>query len=202
MKINKTHIFIAAVVFQIAVFAFTICKAKSVVKEAAKNGQIYTFETNVYDPRDVMKGRYVQLTFNESMVLVDNLDEESKSVKLGSIPVGKKLYAVIKADENGIAHISGLREKIPQDQTFITVKFKYFYQQEEKKVSLDFNFDRFYLQEEHADFIDKVRSSEHPMHLEVYIDDRGNIIQKELYLYDEELGYIPAVEFIKKANNK
>lgn len=202
MKINKTHIFIAAVVFQIAVFAFTICKAKSVVKEAAKNGQIYTFETNVYDPYDVMKGRYVQLSFNESTVSIENLDEESKSIKFSSIPVGKKLYAVFKSDENGIAHISGLREKIPQDQTFITVKFKYFYQQEEKKVSLDFNFDRFYLQEEHADFIYKVRSSEHPMHLEVYIDGRGNIIQKELYLYDEELGYIPAVEFIKKANNK
>lgn len=202
MKINKTHIFIAAVVFQIAVFAFTICKAKSVVKEAARNGQIYTFETNVFDPRDVMKGRYVQLTFNESIVLVDNLDEESKSVKLGSIPVGKKLYAVIKSDENGIAHISGLREKIPQHETFIVVKFKYYYQQEEKKVSVDFNFDRFYLQEEHADFIDKLRSVETPMHLEVYIDGRGNIIQKELYLYDEELGYIPAVEFIKKADNK
>lgn len=202
MKINKTHIFIAAVVFQIAVFAFTICKAKSVVKEAAKNGQIYTFETNVYDPRDVMKGRYVQFSFNESTVSIENLDEESKSIKFSSIPVGKKLYAVIKSDENGIAHISGLREKIPQDQTFITVKVKYFYQQEEKKVSLDFNFDRFYLQEEHADFIDKLRSVETPMHLEVYIDDRGNIIQKDLYLFNEELGYIPAVEFIKKANNK
>lgn len=202
MKINKTHIFIAAVVFQIAVFAFTICKAKSVVKAAAKKDQIYTFETNVYDPRDVMKGRYVQLTFNESMILIDNLDEESKSVKLGSIPVGKKLYAVIKSDENGIAHISGLREKIPQHETFIVVKFKYYYQQEEKKVSVDFNFDRFYLQEEHANFIDKVRSVEHPMHLEVYIDGRGNIIQKDLYLFNEESGYIPAVEFIKTANNK
>lgn len=205
MKINKKIFFAVTVAFELIAAIFILCKISLIKKTAEKENRIYRFECNFYDPFNPLKGRYVQLEFTDEKLPGDFYDEICKDGKF--ILTGQVVYAILSKDENGIDHVTGLSLKIPENRNFIKAKFSKHYKSSDEEndasyVRIKFDFDRFYLQEEHAEYFDYLRSQDHPLNIELYSDGKGNVIQKELYIYDKDDGYISLVEFYKKHHKK
>ena len=205
MKINKKTFFAVTVAFELIAAIFILCKISFIKKSAESENRIYRFECNFYDPFNPMKGRYVQLTFAEEKLPGSFYDEICKEEKW--ILPGQTVYALLSKDENGIDHVTVLSLKKPQNRNCIKAKFDRYVKSttdeiESSYVFIKFDFDRFYLQEEHADYFDRMgRDSEHPLNIELYSDGEGNVIQKELYIYDKDFGYIPLIEYYKKQHS-
>lgn len=113
---------------------------------------IYTFETEIYDPYDPMRGRYVRLNFKQNRVRLPN-----KNVKL--LEWGGPCYAVLEANPDGTAQIIDLVtdvKQLPAGKDFLKVRYTYFernfdkknHEQERTGVHIILlPFDRFYLNE-------------------------------------------------------
>lgn len=103
-------------------------------------GKIYKFKAQPIDPYDAFRGKYIRLNFNESTIYTKD-----------SIADNKKYVAVLGTDNKGFAKIAKLRQKpIPQED-YINLKSTYSYRVSEKEkrfyVTINFPFDRFYMNE-------------------------------------------------------
>lgn len=113
---------------------------------------VYTFETEIRDPYDPMRGRYVQLNFKQNRVRLPD-----KNTKL--LEWNGPCYAVLEADPDGTARIADLVtdvKQLPPGKDFLKVKYVYFEQDFDRKAHtqkktgvhvITLPFDRFYLNE-------------------------------------------------------
>ncbi len=116
--------------------------------------KIYLFDTEIRDPYDPMRGRYVQLLIKQSRVWLSN-----KNTSLMAGRSGTPCFAILEKNPDGMARIVDLVtdvKQIPAGKDFIRVKYLYFQQEYEansfkpKKTGdhvIQFPFDRFYLNE-------------------------------------------------------
>jgi len=113
---------------------------------------IYIFETQIYDPYDPMRGRYVLLNFNQNRVRLPG-----RETKL--LDGGRRCYAVLEKNPDGTARIADLVtdvKKLPAGKDFLKVKYSH-YSQDFNTETREFEktgfhviklpFDRFYLNE-------------------------------------------------------
>lgn len=113
---------------------------------------VYTFETEIYDPYDPMRGRYVSLSFKQNRVCLP--DKNTDLLKWD-----RPCYAVLEANPDGTARIADLVtdvKQLPAGKDFLKVRYNYFAQDfdrkthEQKKTGVHvivLPFDRFYLNE-------------------------------------------------------
>jgi len=113
---------------------------------------IYTFETEIRDPYDPMRGRYVQLNFKQNRVQLPD-----KNTNL--LDWGRSCYAVLEANPDGTARIADLVtdvKQLPAGKDFLKVRYNYFAQDFDRKTKeqqktgahiIVLPFDRFYLNE-------------------------------------------------------
>ena len=128
--------FILLAVLQIAVSAARIMKWEDVLR----TGTQIRIRTRPVDPYDAFRGRYVALDF----------EEETVPSELGpDLKWGEEVYALLREDEEGFARIRKLVKDRPTDGSYLRVKVSYL-GSSDKKIHLQFPFQRFYLEEEIA----------------------------------------------------
>lgn len=128
---------------------------------------IYTFETEIRDPYDPMRGRYVSLNFKQNRVRLPD-----KNTRLLEWRSDSSCYAVLEANPDGTARIADLvtdARQLPPGKDFLKVKYVYFEQDFDRKTHeqkrtgvhvITLPFDRFYLNERLAPEAEKeVRES-------------------------------------------
>ncbi|MBP5442613.1 MAG: GDYXXLXY domain-containing protein [Treponema sp.] len=173
--------FIIAVIVQLGVIAFILCRSSSIKREAEKSNRIASFKCEMRDPYNPFKGRYVELTLSETDKEFSELDIQSREVKEITRPT-PVVFCLLKKDVSGNFRISGLRANEPDEDTlFVRARMKWFYGD---SVTLSFPFNEYYMQENYAREVDSLGSSFYDLEprIEVYIDNHGNCIQKALYV--------------------
>lgn len=198
MKIKNSEriFFICAIVLNLLVLGLLTAKPLVIQKSAEKNERILRLKCNLYDPYDPMKGRYVRLTFDENnknvkdikfdeeILFEDNRKEgENKSWRI-KIPA---LYAVFENNEEGVSVLKEVTLKKPsENELFIKTAAQYF--RNDETIYLDLNFSKYYMQEEHADRVDKMTRNEfeklNPV-LEIWLSKNGEAVQKKLVLSED-----------------
>ena len=107
-------------------------------------GNTYHFEIIINDPSDILRGRYIYLTFPEkySQIPVQNdFNFDPKTT----------YYATLSCDENKLAKIDQLTTSKPTTD-YIEVKINYIHH---NKAYITLPFNRFYLNEDLADKLER-----------------------------------------------
>jgi len=133
--------FVLVALFQIGIPANQIYKREQVLK----HGQVYLFRTAPIDPTDPFRGKYVVLHFSDNDFIMNRIE---------SWDVGETVFVELKTDSTGFAIINGLSKTEPiRGVDYIKAKIAYTRFNGEygrKKVTVDFPFDRFYMEESKA----------------------------------------------------
>ena len=176
--------FIIAVIVQLGVIAFILCRSSSIKREAEKSNRIASFKCEMRDPYNPFKGRYVELTLSETDKEFSELDIQSNEVRYiqRNTPI---VFCILKKDADGSFRITGLRAEEPDDShLFVRARMHYW----GDMVLLEFPFIEYYMQENYAREVDSLGSAFYDLEprIEVYIDNHGNCIQKALYVNGSE----------------
>lgn len=132
----KIYLFGLLAIIQLYVPASMILEREEILKD----GKEFKFKTAPIDPVDPFRGRYVRLSFD------NNMAEVSDSL---SFSRGETVYALLDINDEGFATITQIRKELPEEGVdFLKTKVQYETKfREEKRVILDFPFDRFYMEE-------------------------------------------------------
>lgn len=79
-------------------------------------GKEIKIDVNLYDPRDFLRGNYVSLNYDFSRVDEAFVDENSS---------GKKIYAILKEDKDGVYKFTKHSLTEPANETFIAGRISY-----------------------------------------------------------------------------
>ena len=86
--------------------------------------KLYLFETEIRDPYDPMRGRYVSLNFKQNQVRLPH-----KNMRLMEWRSDNKCFAVLEKNPDGTTRIADLvtdTKQIPAGKDFLRVKYSYF----------------------------------------------------------------------------
>jgi uncharacterized membrane-anchored protein len=108
------------------------------------NGKKFHFETEPVDPKDPFRGNFISLYFKAT-------DFTSTETWNGY----EEAYVILTADSNGFAQIKQISRTEPDDEDVSYIKATV-YSSGENSVSVDYPFDRFYLEENVAPEAEKV----------------------------------------------
>lgn len=109
-------------------------------EEIIATGIAYKFKTAPIDPNDPFRGKYVSLSYDENSVVVEN-KEDWKS--------REDIYVYLTTDADGFAKIKSVsKEKPTAHQDFL--KAKVYSVSGNNKLTIDYPFDRFYMEESKA----------------------------------------------------
>ena len=177
--LKKTFsLFAIAILFQVGAVILILFRSSAIKNTSEKSGRTASFKCEMRDPYNPFKGRYVRLTLSESTKDFSELDSQSLEVKeIGrGTPV---VFCLLKKNSDGLCTISGLRANEP-DASMLFVRARLIYAN--SRVSLEFPFSEYYMQENYARKVDSLGSSFYELNpqIEVYIDPHGNCIQKDL----------------------
>ncbi len=152
--------------------------------------KVYLFETEIYDPYDPMRGRYVRLNFKENRVRLPR-----KNTTLVEWRSGTSCYAVLEKNPDGTARIVDLVtdiRQVPAGKDFLRVDYSYFNRDYDEKTHdsketgvhvIRLPFDRFYLNERLAPDAERevregTRSGKALVRVKVY--HNGNFVLDDL----------------------
>ncbi|MEM1339670.1 MAG: GDYXXLXY domain-containing protein [Bacteroidota bacterium] len=111
-------------------------------EEVLDSGTAYKFKTAPIDPTDPFRGKYITLSYDENTVEVESEKDWAK---------GDKIYIHLTVDSNGFAKIkSASKEKPPDRQDHLKVKVNYVSGNGSNTLTIDYPFDRFYMEESKA----------------------------------------------------
>jgi len=137
-------IFLLVALVQIYVPASMILDREAVLAQ----GTEFKFRTAPIDPNDPFRGKYITLSFIDTTVPIVN---ESNWT------AGESVYALLTTDEQGFAQIQSVtRDYPPEDQDFLTTKISAVSSNGIRQLTLDYPFDRFYLEETKAPEAERV----------------------------------------------
>ena len=103
-------------------------------------GTTYHFEISINNPSDILRGKYIYLTFPEKYSPISVQNDFNYDPKT-------TYYAILSYDENNLAKIDELTTIKPTTD-YITVKVNYIHH---NKAYITLPFNRFYLNEDTAD---------------------------------------------------
>lgn len=104
--------------------------------DVLETGKLYKFKTQPIDPYDPFRGKYISLYFEEDAISVAH-----------EINVDKGIYAVLTT-KNGFAKVSKITTQEPKSGDYIKLKEARIYKSADLwNVSLNFSFNRFYMNE-------------------------------------------------------
>jgi uncharacterized membrane-anchored protein len=135
---------IILIVFGVVVFAQLFVPAKMIwdSEDIMQSGTEYKFRTAPVDPSDPFRGKYITLSFNEDIFIVENEKEWER---------GQVVYVSLTTDSLGFAKIQTVSKVHPTaHEAFVKARVGYVPGNGSKKVSIDYPFDRFYMEESKA----------------------------------------------------
>ncbi len=161
-----------------------------------KNGIEMKFRTAPVDPSDPFRGKYITLRYSDNTI---KLNEEEEWVR------GEEVFVYFENDDEGFAKIK-LVSKVESEEgkNYLKTKVSSFSQ---NRLSVDFPFDRFYMEETKASEAEKlynesqiIRANE--SHLNQSADKRlptyalVNILKGRVVLHNVIIGGVPVLELI------
>ena len=132
--------FIAVALIQLLVPAKMIWDQEEVMRD----GKVFRFKTEPIDPNDPFRGKYITLSFQEENT---NIDVENESYWMR----GEQVFVTVKGDNETFATITSV-SKLPPSETsdYLEANVGYVSGNGENIISIDFPFDRFYMEESKA----------------------------------------------------
>lgn len=111
-------------------------------KEAVlKEGKVFKFKSRPVDPSDPIRGRYVNLGFEEGTI------ELPDSNTIEEFYYGKHAYALLREDSLGYAQFFDLVLEKPQEDPYLEVMVLAVYNGVKHSVRVELPFERFYMEE-------------------------------------------------------
>jgi len=105
------------------------------------SGKEFKFKTAPIDPGDPFRGKYINLTFKENRVEIQNKENWVH---------GETVFVLLSTDSNGFAKIRSVSKVKPlHNQDFLKVKVNYVVY-DGSKLFVEYPFDRFYMEESKA----------------------------------------------------
>ncbi len=130
--------FILVALVQLYVPAKMILDKESVLE----TGTEYKFKTAPIDPSDPFRGKYITLNYDENTVEIPNEQDWMR---------GEIIYASITTDIEGFAKIKSISKEKPTDNhDFIKAKVSFITENGSNKLTIDYPFDRYYMEESKA----------------------------------------------------
>ena len=130
--------FILVALVQLYVPAKMIWDKENVIE----TGIEYKFKTAPIDPSDPFRGKYITLNYDENTAIVsDGQDWE----------LGESIYVSLTTDNLGFAKIQSVSKTKPTDnESFIKAKVRFSSGNSSNKLTIDYPFDRYYMEESKA----------------------------------------------------
>jgi uncharacterized membrane-anchored protein len=158
------------------------------------SGKEFKFKTAPIDPSDPFRGKYINLTFNENTVEIENKENWTN---------GETVFVLLATDSNGFAKIKSISKVKPIDnQDFLKAKVDFIIY-DGSKLSIEYPFERFYMEESKAYDAEMAysRSSRDSSQVTYAL---VNIKNGESVLKDVMINGIPIKEIVKqeKQNRK
>ncbi|PSR55679.1 hypothetical protein AHMF7605_20305 [Adhaeribacter arboris] len=111
-------------------------------EEILKTGTPFKFKTAPIDPNDPFRGKYITLNYAENEVVVPK--EENWLM-------GEPIYVSLQTDKAGFIKIKAVaKEKPANNQAFVKAKVGYVTDNGSRRLTIDYPFDRFYMEESKA----------------------------------------------------
>ncbi|MBK8489326.1 MAG: GDYXXLXY domain-containing protein [Saprospirales bacterium] len=106
------------------------------------SGIDYKFKTAPIDPNDPFRGKYIRLSYADNIIDIQN---EADWVQ------DEPVYVLLTTDDDGFAKNESVsKEKPANDQPFLTAKVRYVTSDGTNKLTIDYPFDKFYMEESKA----------------------------------------------------
>ena len=106
------------------------------------NGIDFKFKTAPIDPNDPFRGKYVRLQYEDNVIEIKN-EEDWRG--------GEDIYVILAKDDNGFATIESVSKKKPSNEfSFVKAKVSYISDDGSQQLTVDYPFDRFYMEESKA----------------------------------------------------
>jgi uncharacterized membrane-anchored protein len=105
-------------------------------------GKEYKFKTEPIDPNDPFRGKYITLRYEDDMIEIQN---EADWIR------GEIIYVFLTTDNEGFAKIQSVSKENPTNkQDFLKTKVSYVTGNGANKLTIDYPFDRYYMEESKA----------------------------------------------------
>ncbi len=130
--------FVLVVLAQLYVPAIMIMDRENILK----TGKEFRFKTAPVDPNDPFRGKFVYLQYEADTVQVD-YNKEWK--------INEEIFISLDIDKQGFVYItSASKEEPSSDEDFLKVKVRNIPDNSNKILTIEYPFDRFYLEESKA----------------------------------------------------
>lgn len=176
MKFSTIH----RISFLIYAAALLIYPLKVVLDQEATldDGTAYRFKCAPVDPRDIFRGKYVQLAFENNSIRRDPSE----------IDLTVPIYGKISLDAEGFAYVADVSNKIFENTTYLELKDV---STSDSMVRFSFPFDRFYMNEEKAPlaeqlYRDQLSKDNSIVFAKVYING-GKALLDDLYVNNQPI---------------
>ena len=108
-------------------------------EKVLEKGKEYKFKTAPIDPTDPFRGKYISLSFEENTAQIENKMDWTK---------GEQIFVYLTTDNEGFAKIKSISKEKPIDnQDFLRAKVRFISGSDSNKLTIDYPFDRFYMEE-------------------------------------------------------
>jgi uncharacterized membrane-anchored protein len=136
--VNKTILipgFILMVALQLYIPVQMINRKEAILR----NGKEFKFRTAPIDPTDVFRGKYITLSFQATSLNVTNAQDWNQ---------GDPIFVLMGEDEKGYVKINSISKEKPVDEeNYVKASINYIANDTISYVSVDYPFDRFYMDE-------------------------------------------------------
>ena len=130
--------FILVALVQLYVPAKMIWDRENVIE----TGIEYKFKTAPIDPSDPFRGKYITLNYDENTAIVSDGQ---------NWVLGESIYVSLTTDNLGFAKIKSVSKTKPTDnESFIKAKVRFSSGKSSNKLTIDYPFDRYYMEESKA----------------------------------------------------
>ncbi len=148
-------------------------------------GETVVFKAELYDPRDVFRGDYVALDFEQESVAIDQISLPSapkstakKKFEWLNQFYSQKIYALLEK-QDGVWAVTALSENKPKAGLYIECKLNYVDELSEM-VHLEFDVERYYVEENTGGAVeDAAREEKLYAKLKVW---RGEMVMTDLIM--------------------
>jgi uncharacterized membrane-anchored protein len=111
-------------------------------EKVLETGVEYKFKTAPIDPTDPFRGKYIILSYEDAIVQVEN-EVDWK--------MGEKVFVHLITDHDGFAKIKSVSKEPPtENQDFLKAKVGFITENGTNKLTVEYPFDRYYLEESKA----------------------------------------------------
>lgn len=111
-------------------------------EDILNTGKEYKFKTEPIDPSDPFRGKYITLRYKEDTIGIQN---EADWLR------GETIYVFLTSDNEGFAKIKSVsKENQTIDPDFLKTKVSYVTDNGSNKLTIDYPFDRYYMEESKA----------------------------------------------------